>query len=135
MAGKDFLLLTSSGHGEAGHSWLGEADMVGRRNLWGYVARAAFTCEKWDFASSFFSFYRLNGGSSAYTFGGTTLGSSKLSDSKEIALELDTGLSYQALEKLKFSAGYSFFWLGNYLRQQFVDLEPRYFYAALSTEF
>ncbi len=112
------------------HKWLGYADILGRRNIYGFGIH--FSSEIADGLTSSLDYLDFNRSSSmdpAYKLNGITpLGSSIASMSKAIGSEIDLTMKYQLNPKFNLLGGGSLFKPGQYLADQLGNYHPLFYY-------
>ncbi len=118
------------------HKWLGYADVLGRRNLSGFVIHSEVQATKEMKVR--FDFHRFNrADSSASVFkvnGATALGTAAGSSSNSVGSEFDLTVPYQVTKDLCFTGGASLFRADTYLKDQFGDLNPTFYYLQMEVK-
>jgi hypothetical protein len=112
------------------HKWLGYADVLGRRNVSGYVIHASSGIVDGLRASfDYHYFLRTDTDGTPFKLNGTTaIGSITKSGSKLIGSEADLTLSYQITKILNFTIGGSLFIAGDYIKDQAAGPDTSDFY-------
>lgn len=119
------------------HKWLGYADVFGRRNISGAVLHtSAALSNKLSAQLDYHYFQRTSDSVAPVKVDGTTaIGSVAASTSKELGSELDLTMSYDVLEGLTATGGYSILFMGDYLTDQFNYTNVSFAYLQLMTKF
>lgn len=120
------------------HKWLGFADVLGRRNVYGGVVHlSAKPAEKTGLMVDYHQFYRTDLGASAYKVNGTALGVAGGSKSKHIGHELDLTVTQGVSQQVSLAFGYSLFFAGSYIKDQAVlgNRTPQFGYAQMVVQF
>lgn len=112
------------------HKWLGYADLLGRRNIAGYVMHVeAQVSDALKAKFDYHSFSRVDSSAPIYKLGGTAWASA--SNSNNVGTEFDLTAIYQASKDLKFTGGASLFNSGSYFEDQFGNVNPTFYYAQM----
>ncbi len=112
------------------HKWLGYADLLGRKNISGFVIHTeAQVSDRLKAKLDFHSFTRVDTGANLIKAGGSAWTSS--SASSEVGSEFDLTMVYQASKELKFTGGVSLFNSGAYFKDQFGSVNPTFYYAQM----
>lgn len=104
------------------HSWLGFADIFGRRNITGFSAQLSGDfSDRWSWGLDYYYLSRVTAESPAYRTNGTTeLGDptafGNSAAPKFLGHEIDALLTYKASAHLSFLGGYNQFLAGRYLK-------------------
>jgi hypothetical protein len=118
------------------HSWLGAADIIGRRNVQGGALHVSFGATKeLTFLFDYFYFQRIQSNQSAYKKSGATLGNRFGSTSKALGQEFDLAAKYQLNGALNLVGGVSYFHPGAYFRDQYGTKKPTFSYLQLEGKF
>ncbi len=131
-AGKEYDTLYTTAH-----KWLGFADVFGRRNITGGVGHFSFApTESLTTLLDYHYFSRTSADATAYKTNGTSsIGSTTGSSSLELGSEIDLTLKYKVSKSFSASAGYSYFSPGEYLKKQFSNKTPEFYFAQLEALF
>lgn len=131
-AGKDYDQLYPTTH-----KWLGFADVFGRKNISGWAAHLNFIpYENFTALVDYHSFRRTSVDSTAFkTNGSTAIGTTTASASQDLGYEVDCTLKYKTSKSLIISGGYSFFSPGEYLKSQFSNKTPEFYFAQVEAIF
>lgn len=114
------------------HKWLGYADVLGRRNISGFVIHSeAQVLESLKAKLDFHSFNRVDSAAPVYKASGSAFGTATGSASNSVGSEFDLTMIYQASKDLKFTGGASLFNSGEYFKDQFGDIKPTFYYAQM----
>lgn len=118
------------------HKWLGYADIFGRRNIRGWGAHySSGLVNAFSVAVDDYLFDRVDTTRSAYSTTQVALGSGTASTSSSLGNELDLAVKWQANKEVLLKAGYCVLFVGDYLKDQFSDDKPQYFYASIEARY
>ncbi|MEK6578344.1 MAG: alginate export family protein [Bdellovibrionota bacterium] len=114
-ASKDFNQLLANTH-----KWLGENDLLGRRNISGMAGHVSVSPNAdWTFSAAYYMFNRKDAAAAAFMTDGTTaIGLGSANAEKAIATEIDLGASYNVTKNMTFKVAYNITSYGNYIKNQ-----------------
>lgn len=119
------------------HKWLGYADILGRRNIVGAVARfSAKPAKEWTLSFDAHQFFRASKTDPVYKLNGTTaLGTGGGSSKNDVGTEADLTAKFEAAQNVVLTGGASVLVPGGYLRDQFGSRLPLFYYAQMEIRF
>lgn len=118
------------------HKWLGYADVLGRKNISGFVLHGSSRLsEKLMTKIDYHRFSRVSSDASVYKLNGTTaLGTATGSSSDSVGSEIDLTVIYAVKPDLSFSGGYSIFHAGDYIRDQLPMNNAHFYYLQMEVK-
>ena len=119
------------------HKWLGYADILGRRNIVGAVARfSTKPAKEWTLLFDVHQFFRASKTDPVYKLNGTTaLGAGGGSSKGDVGTEADLTAKFEAAQNVVLTGGASALVPGGYLRDQFGARLPLFYYAQMEVRF
>ncbi|MGE3533674.1 MAG: alginate export family protein [Parachlamydiales bacterium] len=116
-----------------GHKWLGNADVLSRRNIMGGLFRYFFKAsDELAISGAYYWFNRHSESQPGYLFDGSAM--ANRSSAKELGQELDLEISFRLEKQLSLSVGYADFKPGAYVSEQYSSIDPVKWYVQVLAE-
>lgn len=121
----------------AAHKWIGVADVLGRRNLYGGAIRASVTPHTdWTVSLDLFQLYRVSLDHPLYVLNGlNSLGSARATSSSSVGTELDFNVIYKVSSDVTLSAGINTLFSSDYLVSNFGAINPVYSFVEIEARY
>jgi hypothetical protein len=121
----------------AAHKWLGVADVLGRRNIYGGGIRSSASLHsQWNVTLDFYQFYRVDIATPVYMLNGlTTLGSANATTSSHVGSELDFNILYKVSSVVNLSTGINTLFASDYLISNFGPINPIYAFFEIEARY
>jgi len=121
----------------AAHKWLGVADVLGRRNIYGGGIRSsASPHSQWNVNLDLYHFYRVDLNSPLYMLNGLVpLGSANATTSSNVGTELDFNVLYKVSPVINLSTGVNTLFASDYLTSNFGPINPMYAFLEIEARY